>query len=108
MAAALHSPYTSLHSAIQAGMMTMSLQRSTGGFLIFYQGGEVDHSNNMPQPVAMISIKAEYNEACITCMATIHMHMMLHITLNHIEEVEDESKEDRPIVITYITDQLWT
>ena len=69
--------------------------RSTGGFLIFYQGGIVDHSSNMPDPVAMISAEAEYNEACMACMATSHMHM----TLNHIEDVKDGSPEDKPIHI---------
>jgi hypothetical protein len=39
----------------------------------------------MPEPVAMNSAEDEYSEAC---MATNHMHM----NLNHIEEVEDESK----------------
>ena len=69
--------------------------RSTGGFLIFYQGGIVDHSSNMPDPVAMSSAEAEYNEACMACMATSHMHM----TLNHIEDVKDGSPEDKPIHI---------
>jgi hypothetical protein len=63
--------------------------RSTGRFLIFYLGAVVDHSRNMPKYVAMISAEAEYKEAC---MAMIHMHM----TLNHIEEVEDECKEHKP------------
>ena len=34
--------------------------RSTGGYIIFYQGGVVDHSSNMPIPVAMSSAEAEY------------------------------------------------
>jgi hypothetical protein len=60
----------------------------TGGFLIFYQGGVVDHSSNTPELVAMISAEAEYNEACMDCMTTSHMRM----TLNPIVEVEDISK----------------
>jgi hypothetical protein len=59
--------------------------RSTGGFLIFYQGGVVHHLSNMSEPVVMSSAELEYNEACMTCMAMSHVHM----TLNHnIEEVE--------------------
>jgi hypothetical protein len=45
----------------------------------------VDHSSNMPDPVAMLSAEAECNEACIACVATSHVHMTLH----HIEEVKD-------------------
>ena len=69
--------------------------RSTGGFLIFYQGGVVDHSSNMPDPIAMSSIEAEYNEACMACMATSHMHM----TLNYMENVKDESAEEKAVNI---------
>jgi hypothetical protein len=33
--------------------------RSTGGFLIFYQGGIVDHSRNIPEYVSISSDEAE-------------------------------------------------
>jgi hypothetical protein len=69
--------------------------RSTGGYLIFYQGGVVDHSSNMPIPVAMSSAEAEYNQACLACMATGNLHM----TLNHIEEIQEGSKQDLPVDI---------
>jgi hypothetical protein len=44
----------------------------------------------MPEPPVMTSAAAEYNEAYITCMVISYIHM----NLNHIEEVEDESKEN--------------
>jgi hypothetical protein len=69
--------------------------RSTGGYLIFYQGGVVDHSSNMPGPVAMSSAEAEYNEACLACMATGNLHM----TLNHIEGIQEGSAQDLPVDI---------
>jgi hypothetical protein len=69
--------------------------RSTGGFLIFYQGGVVDHSSNMPDLVAMSRAEAEYNEACIVCMSTRHMHM----TLNHIDDINHGSPADKTIHI---------
>jgi hypothetical protein len=52
----------------------------------------VDHSSIMTEPVAMISAEAkvEYNEACMACMTTSHMHT----TMNHFEEVKYSSKED--------------
>jgi hypothetical protein len=49
----------------------------------------------MPELAAMSGTDAEYNEACMACMATNHMNM----TLNHVEEVEDESKEDKQVDI---------
>jgi hypothetical protein len=59
--------------------------RSTEVFLIFYQGGIVEHSSNTHKPLSTRSAEAEYNEACMACMPNSHMHM----TFNHIEEVED-------------------
>ena len=69
--------------------------RSTGGYLIFHQGGVVDHSSNMPGPVAMSSAEPEYNEACLACMATGNLHM----TLNHIEGIQEGSEQDLPVDI---------
>jgi hypothetical protein len=43
--------------------------RSTGCFLVGYMGGIVDHSLNLPDPVA--------NEGCIAFMATSHLRMLL-------------------------------
>jgi hypothetical protein len=69
--------------------------RSTGGYIIFYQGGAVDHSSNMPGPIAMSSAEAEYNECCLACMATGNMHM----TVNHFEGITEGSPEDLPVDI---------
>jgi len=49
--------------------------RSTGCYLIAYMGGIVDHSSNMPGPVAMSSAEAEYNEACLATMGLSHIQM---------------------------------
>ena len=51
--------------------------RSTGCYLIMYRGGVVDHSSNLPDPIALSSAEAEYNEACLACRATAHMKMLL-------------------------------
>jgi hypothetical protein len=72
--------------------MTMPL---TSRCVIFYQIGVVDHSRDMLEYVAMNSAEAEYNGACMACVVMSHMHM----TLNHIEEVEVESKGDKPVDI---------
>jgi hypothetical protein len=51
--------------------------RSTGCFIITYIGGIVDHSSNLPDPVALSSAEAEYNEGCIAFMAASHLQMLL-------------------------------
>jgi hypothetical protein len=40
-------------------------RRSTGCFMIFYMGGIVDHSSNMPDPIGMSSAEAEYNQVLL-------------------------------------------
>jgi len=40
-------------------------------------GGIIDQSSNLPDPVSLSSAEAEYNEVCLTCMATAHLRMML-------------------------------
>jgi hypothetical protein len=51
--------------------------RSTGCFIITYMGGIVDHGSNIPDPVALFSAEAEYNEGFITFMAASHLWMLL-------------------------------
>ncbi len=70
--------------------------RSSGCFTTFYMGGVVEHSSNMPDPVALSSAEAEYNEACLACMATAHLKQFL-------EDLElsfaDDKKSKKPIQI---------
>jgi len=40
-------------------------------------GGVVDHSSNLPDPVAMSSAEAEYNEGCTALKAAQHLRMLL-------------------------------
>jgi hypothetical protein len=60
---------------------------STGCFIIIFMGGVVDHSSNLPDPVALSSAEAEYNEGCIAFMAVSHLRMFL-VELEGIEESE--------------------
>jgi hypothetical protein len=70
--------------------------RSSGCFMIFYMGGVVELSSNMPDPVALSSAEAEYNEACLACMATAHLKQFL-------EDLElpfaDDNRSKKPIQI---------
>ena len=42
--------------------------RSTGAYIIFYQGGPIDHGTHVPWPFSQRSAKSEYNEACTAGM----------------------------------------
>jgi hypothetical protein len=59
--------------------------RRTGCFILTYMGGIVDHSSNMPDPVALSSAEAEYNEGCVAFMAASHLRMLLC----ELEGIED-------------------
>ena len=37
--------------------------RSTGAYIIFYQGGPIDHGTHVLGPVAQSSVESEYNAA---------------------------------------------
>ena len=37
---------------------------STGAYIIFYQGGKIDHGTHVSVPVAQPSAESEYNTAC--------------------------------------------
>jgi hypothetical protein len=64
--------------------------------MIFYMGGVVEYSSIMPNPVALSSAEAEYNEACLACMVTAHLKQFL-------EDLElpfaDDKKSKKPIQI---------
>ena len=66
--------------------------RSTGSYQSYYMGGVVDHSSNLPDPIALSSAEAEYNEACLACMATNHLAMIL-------DEFEGRTEPRRAIPI---------
>lgn len=48
-------------------------------------GGVVDHRSILPDPVALSSAEAEYNEGCIAFMAGSHLRMLL-CELENVEE----------------------
>ena len=37
---------------------------STGAYIIFYQGGPIDHETHVPVPVSQSGEVSDYNEAC--------------------------------------------
>ena len=52
--------------------------RSTGSYMIFYQGGLVDFSTFVPVPVAMSTAEAECNAGASAGMAISHMRMLIN------------------------------
>ena len=56
--------------------------RSTGAYIIFYQGGPIDHGTHVPVPVAQPSAESEYNTAFTSGIVLAHFRMMIHELLN--------------------------
>ena len=56
--------------------------RSTGAYIIFYQGGPIDHGTHVPGPFAQSSTESEYNAACTAGMALANFRMLVHELLN--------------------------
>ena len=56
--------------------------RSTGPYIIFYQGGPIDHVTHVPVPVAQSGAESEYNAACTIGMDLAHFRMSIHEFLN--------------------------
>jgi len=70
--------------------------RSTGCFLIFYMGGLINHSSNMPDPVVLSSAEAEYNQTCVATMALMHTVM----AINNLELLdEDHEWKNIPLIL---------
>ena len=52
--------------------------RSTGAYIIFHQGGPIDHGTYVPGQVAQSSAESEYNAACTALMDLAHFRMLVH------------------------------
>ena len=70
--------------------------RSTGAYIIFYQGGPIDHGTHVPGPVAQSSAEIEYNAECTAGMALAHFRMLVHGLLN---EDPDMVPKEAPLIV---------
>ena len=70
--------------------------RSTGAYIIYYQGGTIDHGTHVPGPVAQSSSESEYNSACTAGMALAHFRMLFHELLN---EDPDMVPKEAPLIV---------
>ena len=57
--------------------------RSTLAYIIFYQGGPIDHGTHVPGPVAQSSAESEYNASFTAVMALAHFRMLIRELLNN-------------------------
>ena len=56
--------------------------RSTGAYIVLYQGGPVDYSSHVPGPVAKSSAESEYNSACTAGMDIVQIRILNDEYLN--------------------------
>ena len=70
--------------------------RSTGTYIIFYQGGPIDHVPHVPGPVSQSSGESEYNAECTTGMALAHFRILIHAFLNKDPDI---FPEEDPLII---------
>ena len=70
---------------------------STGAYIIFYQGGPIEHGTHVPGPIAQSSAESEYNAACTAGMALANFRMFIHELLNKDPYIVPE--EDPLIVL---------
>ena len=61
--------------------------RSTGAYIVCYQGGPIDHCTHVPGTVAQYSAERYNNAACTVGMAIAHFSMLNNELLNKDPEV---------------------
>ena len=55
---------------------------SIGAYILFYQGGPIDHGTHVTGKVYQSSAESEYNSACTARMDVAHSRMLIHELLN--------------------------
>ena len=70
--------------------------RISGQYIIFYQGGPIDHGTHVPGPVAQYSADIEYNAVCTAGMALAHFRMLIHELLNKDPDIVPE---EAPLIV---------
>ena len=68
----------------------------TGEYLLFNQGGIIDHGTNVPGPVAQSSGESDYNAAYTAGISFVHFMMLINKLMNKDPDIVTE--ED-PLII---------
>ena len=64
--------------------------RSTGAYIIFYQGSPIYHCIHVSVPVSQSSAESEYNAACTSGMVLAHFRILIHEFLNKDPDIVPE------------------
>ena len=59
--------------------------RSIGSYIIFYQGGPIDHGTHVPGPVAQASAESEYSVSYTEGMVLANFVVLIHQFLTRIQ-----------------------
>ena len=69
---------------------------STGSYIIFYQGGKIDHGTHVPVPVTKTSAEINYNAALNAGMDLAHFRILIHKLLSKDPDIVPE---EAPLII---------
>ena len=61
--------------------------RSTGAYIIYYQGGTIDHGTHVTGQVYQSTAESEYNTESTAGIALTHFRMLIHEFLNKDPDV---------------------
>ena len=70
--------------------------RSTESYIIFYQGGQIDHVTHVLGPGSQSSGESEYNAACTAGIALSRFRMLIYEFLNKDTDIVSE---EAPLII---------
>ena len=71
---------------------------STGAYIVFYQGGPIDHGTHVPGPISQSSAESEYNVACTARKSLAHFRMLIREFLNKDPDIV---LEEATLIVLY-------
>ena len=77
--------------------------RSTEEYIIFYQGGPIEHGMHVPGPVAQSIAEIDYYAECNSWMALEHFRVLIHELLNKDPEIVPE---ESPMIVLDINSAM--
>ena len=69
---------------------------AVGAYIIFYQGGTIDHGTHVSVTVAQSSAESEYTSVFTAGMDLVHFRMLIHEFLN---EDTDMFPKEAPLIV---------
>ena len=65
-------------------------------YIVFYQGGTIDHGTHVPVPFSQLSAESEYNASCTAVMDLANFRMLIHEFLSKYSGI---FPEESPLTI---------